>query len=202
VVSSYIYVEGGGSGRDSKRIDIQCQQAFHKLLDKMGFTGRKPRLVACGGRHAVYGRFVTRHSNGGADYVALWIDSEDALADLEATWAHLKSRDGWDRPDQTEDEQVLFMTTCMETWIVADRATLKDHYANELQESALPPLTNLESRHRHDVQKKLSHATRDCANAYEKDKRAFEVFGKLNPGVLELHLPSFVRVQRILNGRL
>jgi hypothetical protein len=201
-VSSYIYVEGGGSGRDSKNADIQCQRAFHKLLDKMGFTGRKPRLVARGGRHAVYGRFVTRHSAGGANFVALWIDSEDTPADLETAWTHLKSRDGWDQPAGAEDEQVLFMTTCMETWLVTDRAALREHYRSELQESALPPLVNLEARGRHDIQDKLNQATRNCSNAYEKGARSYGMLGQLNPAVLAQHLPSFVRVRRILNKRL
>ena len=201
-MSSYFYVERGGSGRDSKRIDFQCQQAFHKLLDKMGFTGRKPRLVACGGRHLVYDCFVTRHSSGGTDYVAMWIDSEDSLADLEAAWAHLKSRDGWDQPAGAMDEQVLFMTTCMETWLAADRVALREHYGNEIQESALPPLVNMETLRRHDVQDRLSHATRECSNAYVKGRKSYGMLGELNPAVLEQHLPSFIRVRRILNKRL
>ncbi len=56
--------------------------------------------------------------------------------------------------------------------------------------------------HRFDVQDKLTHATRKCSNAYEKGERSFEILGKLSPAVLEQHLPSFVRVQRILNERL
>ena len=53
-MSAYIYLEGGASGAGSKYLNTRCQEAFHKLLDQMGFTGRKPRLVACGGREAVY----------------------------------------------------------------------------------------------------------------------------------------------------
>jgi len=108
----------------------------------------------------------------------------------------------WDRPEGANDDQVLFMTTCMETWIVADRAVLSDHYGSELQESALPPLVDLEKRARHDVQDSLTRATRDCSNAYAKGKRSFEVLAKLTPATLEKHLPSFVRVRRILNSRL
>lgn len=204
-MKSYIYVEGGGSGRDSKRTDIQCQQAFHKLLAKLGFTGRKPRLVACGGRQAVYGRFVTRHSGGGTGYVAMWIDSEEPMADIEQAWKHLAEVTSvavWERPDGAEDDQVLFMTTCMETWIVADRNLLRSHYGHKLNENALPPLNGLEGRARHDVQDRLERATKDCKNAFAKGKRSFEVLEELDPAVLRQHLPSFVRVRRILNAKL
>ena len=53
------------------------------------------------------------------------------------------------------------MTTCTETWIVAARDAVKKRYGQKLQENAVPPLTALESRNRHDVQDKLEHATRN-----------------------------------------
>lgn len=70
-----------------------------------------------------------------------------------------------------------------------------------MQENALPPLHNLESRHRHDVQDKLSHATRNCKNAYAKGKRSFEVLATLSPEALSA-LPSFARTIRILKEKL
>ena len=204
-MSAYIYLEGGARGADSKYLNIPGQEAFHKLLDRMGFAGRKPRLVACGGRSAVYDRFVIEHSQNVARYVAMWIDSEELMANPEAAWAHLRTVTTvpqWAQPAGAQDNQVLFMTTCMETWIVADRDVLSDHYGSDLQESALPPLVDLEKRGRHDVQAKLEHATRNCTNAYEKGKRSFEILGKLTPAKLKQYLPNFVRVQRILTAEL
>ena len=204
-MSAYIYLEGGASGAGSKYLNTRCQEAFHKLLDRMGFTGRKPRLVACGGRDAVYDRFVIQHSQNAVGYVGMWIDSEEPITNATATWEHLQNVttvSPWTQPAGTQDEQVLFMTTCMETWVVTDRAALNEHYGSELQETALPPLVNMESRGRHDIQNSLEHATRNCGNTYEKGKRSFEIFGKLSPAILEQHLPSFVRVKRILNTKL
>ncbi len=94
------------------------------------------------------------------------------------------------------------MTTCMETLIVADRAALEEHYKTKLQNSALPPLVDLESRTRDDVQDRLARATRNCSNQYAKGKRSFEILGKLTPATLAGHLPSFVRTRRILDQRL
>ena len=131
------------------------------------------------------------------------VDSEDPIANVEKVWEHLKKRpdDDWARPDGASDDQVLLMTTCMESWIVADRATLKAHYQQHLQESALPPLHNLENRDRHDVQDKLAHATRHCTNAYAKGKRSFEVLALLDRKALE-KLSSFARMVRILKEKL
>jgi len=111
-------------------------------------------------------------------------------------------RDHWARPAGAIDEQVLFMTTCMETWFVADHAALHAHFKNGVQVSALPPLHGLENRNRHDVQDKLVHATRMCSKAYSKGAGSFEILGKLSPAVLDQYLPSFVRIRRILSARL
>jgi len=198
-VSARIYLEGGG---DSKDLRSRCRKGFRKLLESCGFTGRRPHLVACGGRTATFDDFQTSHAKSDSDYVAMLIDSEEPLDDLEAAWQHLHRYDGWDTPTGASDEQVLFMTTCMETWIVADRKTLAVHYGGKLQMPALPALHDSENRSRQEVQRKLIHATRNCANAYAKGKRSFEVLGKLSPTELEKHLPSFRRVLRILGKEL
>lgn len=207
-MSTYIYLEGGGSGADSKELDIRCRESFRKLLGKMGFKDfrRMPRLFACGSRGSAFDDFSTAHkSNRAGDYVAMWIDSEEPMTDIEAAWKHLqnvRTVPQWSKPGGANDDQVLFMTTCMETWIVADRNTLSEHYRSDLQESALPPLVDLEQRPRHEVQEKLIHATRACSNAYAKGKRSFDILSKLAPAALEKCLPSFVRVRRILNSQL
>ena len=184
-MTASIYLEGGG---DSKELHIRCREGFRKLLENCGFKGRLPRLTACGGRNATFEDFQTGHATkGDSDYVAMLIDSEEPLDDSEAVWRHLNRYDGWERPAGASDEQVLFMTTCMETWIVADRKTLAEHYGSKLQASALPALHAPESRPRQEIQQKLAHATRKCVNAYAKGKRSFELLGKLSPTELEKH---------------
>jgi len=195
-VSSTIYLEGGG---DSRELQIRCRAGFRKLLERCGYSGRMPKLVACGGRGAAFDAFKIARKG---DFVALWIDSEDPVRDIEATWEHLQARDRWERPNGATDEQVLLMITCMETWIVADRVTLTEHYGAELQKSALPALKNLEGRARDAMQNALTHATRSCSNAYKKGRRSFEVLGQLDPTTLIKYLPSFVRVRRILDASL
>lgn len=92
--------------------------------------------------------------------------------------------------------------TCMETWIVADRAALRAFYKSDLKENQLPPLVKLEERKRHSVQDSLQNATKDCKNKYEKGKRSFEVLAVLTRATLEQHLPSFKRARKELAVKL
>ena len=202
-MSTHIYLEGGG---DSKDLHARCREGFRKLIEKLGFHGRMPRLTACGGRDSVFDDFKMAHAEKSAtDYVAMWIDSEEPMVNIDSAWEHLQKVTTvrqWVKPEGARDEQVLFMTTCMETWIVADRATLKEHYGRRLQESALPALTNLEQQPRYEVQEKLIRATRNCSNSYKKGTRSFEILGKLMPAALKQNLPSFDRTRRILTENL
>ena len=204
-MSSYIYIEGGASGPNSKNLTIRCQQAFRNLMERMGITAGRPRLVACGPRASVYERFCIQHKAAGGGYVAMWIDSEEPMADIEKAWNHLAEVTtvaAWEKPEGAADDQVLFMTTCMETWIVSDRKALQAHYGRKLRENTLPSLSQLESKGRHDVQERLERSTQDCRNSYAKGKRSFDVLEQLEPATLKQHLPSFVRVDRILKIKL
>lgn len=198
-MSAHLYIEGG----ESKDDQIRCREAFRRLLERSGLTGRLPRLTACGGRNSALDDFKTAHAAAKlGHFVAMLIDSEDPVANPAKTWDHLKVWDRWDRPAAASDEQVLFMTTCMETWIVADRATLRAHYGHRLQENLLPPTDGLEARDRHEVHDRLAQATRDCSNAYRKGKRSFVVLGELDPKAMTPLLPSFARAIGILTKRL
>ena len=199
-MSARIYLEGGGDRSEGK---TRCREAFKKLLEKCGLAGRMPRLVASGSRNTAFDNFKTAHSNApGAEYVALLIDSEDPVSDVEKTWEHLRRSDNWQRPQGARDYQVLLMTTCMETWMVADHSALRDHFGQGIRPERLPPLTNLERRARGEVQRGLENATSDCAAPYAKGPRSYDVLGKLSPDTLESRLPSFNRTRRILNDRL
>lgn len=201
-MSAIIFIEGAAAGPDSKYLQVRCREGFRKLLAKCGLH-HQPALAACGARSNAYKLFLTAHSKASpGDFVALLVDSEDLVADIEQTWAHLKQRDGWAKPNGSSDEQVLLMTTCMESWIVSDRHALRDHYGKNIQVNALPDLHDMELRDRHVVQNALVHATRNCKNGFQKGKRSYEVLEKLRPDELRKHLPSFARCERLLKTKL
>jgi hypothetical protein len=198
-MGSTIYIEGGG---DSKELHIRCRNGFRKLFERCGYIGKMPRLVACGGRALAFDDFKIAHANKTSnDFVAMLIDSEEPLQDTNDCWKHLWSRDRWAKPNAATEEQVLFMTTCMETWIVADRESLKNHYGSQLIESRLPSIFDLEKRPRLEVQTALERATENCSNTYQKGKRSFEVLAVINPEELR-RLPSFSRIANILDKSL
>jgi hypothetical protein len=195
-MGSVIYIEGGG---ESKYLHSCCRHGFRKLLEKCGYAGHMPRLVAGGGRGTTFNDFKVAFKNKPSDdFIAMLLDSEDPLQDTLGCWAHLKSRDGWNKPDGATEEQVLFMTTCMETWIVADRNSLINYYGTQLFINRLPSLVNLEKRVRHEIQNALEQATVNCSNAYQKNKRSYEVLAILNPDELR-KLPNFSRITNILD---
>lgn len=202
-----LYVEGGG---DSKEMHARCREGFRKLINNAGFVGRSPAIVACGGRDGAYKKFKTAVGFNADDYSILLVDSEDQVVnpdenpDSDSAWRHLKARDNWDRPVNAANDQAQLMATCMETWIMTDHPSLAAFFGKCLQESALLPPQNIETRTRHDVQDALQHATHSCGKdrSYTKGKKSFEVLAELNPATLKLHLPYFRRMIATLDRHL
>jgi hypothetical protein len=197
-VNVKIYIEGGG---DSKLQHVQCREGFRKLFENAGFTGRMPRTIAGGGRGSTFDAFKTAIAVRSQDTMPmLLVDSEDPVT-VPTAWEHLQARDKWERPADVTDDQAQLMVTCMETWIMADRAALNRVFGSSLQTSALLPETNLEARPRDAVQDALEHATRGCGRdkAYSKGRRSFQVLAFLDPAALKQRLPYFRRLLETLD---
>jgi hypothetical protein len=194
-VKIVLLVEGGG---DTPALQSECRKGFRLLLEKAGFQGRMPEIVACGSRNQTFKDFKVALQDSSALAMML-IDSEDPVVLLP--WSHLKTRDGWVQPSGTSENQVQFMTTCMETWLMADPETLTSFFGDGFKAGKLLPIVNLESRPRDKVQDSLVDATRDCGRVkkYQKGKRSFQVLAKLNPSVL-LQLKYFKRLVDELNA--
>lgn len=191
-----LYVEGGA---ESKELHVRCREGYRKLIEKAGFQGRMPRIVACGGRNATYDSFKTAITHQ-EETPLLLVDSEDPVAPTEdpdsaLAWQHLQSRDQWECPPMASYDQVQLMVTCMETWIMADRFAMRNGFGAALQESALLPERDLEQRTRHTVQDALERATRNCGQdrAYQKGRRSFQALAALSPATLAQYLPYFRR---------
>ena len=159
-----------------------------------------PKVFPSGGRDSVFRDFKNNIRNAGTGiFIAMLIDSEAPVANIELTWEHLQKQDDWQKPSAATDDQVFLMTTCMETWIVADREALRMCFGRNFNKNSLPSMHDLERRTPRDVLNSLRRATN---NRYAKGEVSFDVIGKLNPDALERHLPSFCRMRRILNHRL
>ena len=202
MVSARIYWEGGGNTKEGR---ARCREGFRKLIENSGFAGRMPRLVACGSRISAFDDFKTAHAQRTPEaYVGLLVDSEDPVVDIDRSWHHVQQRigDQWVKPNGAVDEQLLFMITSMETWIVTDRDALSKHFGPRFNAATLPPLQGIEQRERQAMLNALQQATADCPGPYAKGAKSFGLLAKLDPDVLEQHLPSFTRARLILDQNL
>ena len=199
MVKVRVYIEGGGN---SKLQHVQLRQGFNALFKKAGFADQMPGTFAGGGRESTFDAFKTAVAAGESDvYPMLLVDSEDPV-NAATAWEHLRSREKtWELPAGVTDEQIQLMVTCMETWIIADRAALIRAFGPKLQTSALRPENDLETRLREDVQDALAHATRECGRdkVYSKGRRSFQVLAQLNPAVLKPRLKHFRRLIETLD---
>jgi hypothetical protein len=137
-------------------------------------------MRTCGSRNSAFDRFKTAVSLQKAGEIPLLlVDSEDPISTIG--WEHVKKRDQWERPARISDEQILFMATCMETWMLTDRESVTTYFGQGFNEKSLGADTDLETRKRDVVQKALETASKSCNKQYAKGKISFELLARLNP---------------------
>lgn len=184
MVNLKLFVEGGG---DAKSINSDCRQGFTKFLTKAGLTNR-PRIVACGSRQTAFEAYCRALANGEA--AMLLVDSEETVAaEHQPTasqpgqpWSHLARSDRWKRPDAAPDEDCHLMVQCMESWLIADRQTLREYFDQCLNDRRLPgPTRAVESIAKQDVYQALRAATSTCQKgSYDKGRHSFALLSRIH----------------------
>jgi len=192
-----IYVEGGG---ESNRLRTECHRGFQTFFENAGLSGRMPSVTACGSRNDAYDSFCTavKISIPGT-LPLLLVDSEGAFS-AGSQWAHLKTRDDWDRPDGVTDEHAYLMVVCMETWFLADRDCLKKYFGQGFTENPLSGNTAVETIPKNRVYESLKMATRrsDTKGEYGKGKHSFDLLGQIDPKKVRDAAPNVDRLLRKL----
>lgn len=206
-----LYVEGGG---DTAALKTACREGFTSFLEKAGLKGFMPRIVACGGRQDAYESYCTAIDNG--DAAVLLVDSEAPVSVKHqqgepATWLpwrHLKQRqgDGWDKPAAGIDTDCHLMVQCMESWFLADRATLKKFFGPGFRERSLPAASRaIESISKTQVYESLASATKECKTKaqYGKGEHSFKILVSVDPASVTAASPwaaRFVAQMKIKMG--
>ncbi|MFP4173845.1 MAG: DUF4276 family protein [Candidatus Hydrogenedentota bacterium] len=204
MVTVKLYVEGGG---DSEALHRRCREGFRGFLKKAGFTGRMPRIVACGGRQAAYDRFSTACSAN--ETALLLIDSEEAISTGTSPWTHLANRpgDGFAKPANTTDDHCHLMVVCMESWFLADKDALSGFFDPGFNGNALPQHTNIEAVSKTDIYNGLQRATSNCKTKapYGKGEHSFKILLHIAPDKVSAASPWARRfletLQKVMDGK-
>ena len=179
MVKAALYIEGGGT---SGRLGQLFRNAWRDFFISAGLSGNLPRVVRGGGRQQTFDQFEAavgaRRAN---ELPILVVDSEGPVVSGRSVWEHLQAKDRRARPPGVGDEQAFLMVQVMETWLLADRAALRDYFGASFRENRLPSQSNLESIAKETVQRSLEHATADCNKRYDKGRVSFEVLERINP---------------------
>ncbi len=182
-----LYVEGGG---DAAGLRTACREGLARFLSEAGLKNHMPRIIACGGRRNAYESFCTAIENG--ERAFLLIDSENPVAPQSGApeswlpWAHLKQRigDGWDKPESANETHCHLMVQIMESWFLADSATLADFFGVGFDKNKLPDTSNgIESIAKQTVYEALKAATANCKTkaAYGKGEHSFKILAAIEP---------------------
>jgi hypothetical protein len=188
-----LYIEGGG---DSALQDTLFREGWQVFFQKAGLAGRMPRTFRGGGRNATFDAYQTAVRKRKPDELPLLlVDSENLVSEGTTEWAHLKARDGCDRPANSGDKDALLMVCCMETWFLADREALKKFFHDCWRDNAVPQWPDLEAVPKETIFEKLAQATAGCGKrAYAKGKRSFEILKVIDPAIVEARCPGAKRL--------
>ncbi len=199
MVAVRLYVEGGG---DSKSLRTACRRGFSEFFKKAGLAGFMPRIIASGSRRAAFDDFRGALDESGDVCALLLVDSEGAVANNHSPWEHLRKRpdDRWTRPAEASDDQCHLMVQIMESWFLADKATLARFFGKGFLIGALPKREQIEAIPKADVLKGLEGATRQTKTKgrYSKSRHSFQVLALIDPSRVRQASPYAERLLRVL----
>lgn len=190
-MSPVVYIEGGGNG--DQRLERLFRRSWARFFEAAGLAGRMgrmPRIVRGGSRNRTFGLFARAIADRTEERLpVLVVDSETTVAAESSAWRHLNARDGWDQPHGARNDQVFLMVQLMETWLVADRNTLRAYFGVSFREKALPQWPALEDVAKRDILDALERATARCAKPYSKGCVSFELLARTDPARVENACP-------------
>lgn len=214
-----LFVEGGG---DSKSLRTECRAAFSSFLQKSGLSGHMPRIVASGSRNAAYSDFCTALKNG--EDAALLVDSETEVANINdgsnynttdpktwKPWNHLVHRRGqtgeladhWEKPLGASDDDCHLMVQSMESWFLADVASLKEFYGREYNVNRLPNRLDIENVQKETVLAALRAAAKDTQKgSYDKGAHSFKILAVIDPNKVMHQSPWAKRFISLLSEKM
>ena len=152
--------------------------------------GGRAKIVRGGSRNETFKRFTSAVRGSPADTLPLLlVDSEGPVQAGHSPWQHLRARDGWNKPDETGEDQAFLMVQFMETWFLADTDGLRRYFGGGFSEQAIKQWPELEAVPKDTVLKALEQATAACGKDYEKGKTSFELLAHIDPARVKVACP-------------
>lgn len=201
MVAVTIYVEGGGEGKAGK---TRCREGFRKFIEKAGFVGNMPTVLASGSRDSALTDFrVALKEVEPGKIPLLLVDSEAHVRSNSTPWQHLQSRDNWNRPVSAGEDQVHLMVQCMESRFLADVSTLESYFGPGFRPTAIPLRIDIERVPKSDVLKQLESASRESKKgSYHKGRHSFEILARIDPAEVTRRSPFAKRLIDTLKSHL
>lgn len=188
-MSAVVYIEGGGD-RD-QNLERLFRRSWTKFFQAAGLDGHMPRVIRGGGRNRTFDLFATAIQNPRPGRVPfLLVDSEAAVVVGPSAWQHLHDRDNWDRPQGARDDQMFLMVQVMETWLLADRAALREYFGAPFRENALRQWPELEDLPKPDVLEALARATAGCPKTLRQRRDLVRTAGDDQPRSCRGRVPT------------
>ena len=189
-----IYMEGGGNTAATRSALRLGMDAFlSELKDSARSLSWHWKLVCCGGRDEAFKAFKNARNSGDDQITLLLVDAEESVNG--GSCQHLTTRDNWDLAG-VPDEEVHLMIQTMESWIVADKDTLKSYYGQYFAVNSLPNARNLETVAKTDVANALDRATRLAMpkGIYRKIRHASDLLKLIDPQLVRQRCPGCERL--------
>lgn len=191
-----IYVEGGGD-KDSK---ARMRQAFSQFFSESRDAARQRRsqwsVILCGSRDATFQAFQQGVKDHPDAHVLMLVDAEQPVAGTPRE--HLGARDPWDL-SFADDEQCHLMAQVMESWFLADPATLERFYGQQFGARQIPARKNVEEVPKAEVEAVLKSSTAKTQKGeYHKIQHGPLILERLDPEKVRARAPHCARLFKTL----
>jgi hypothetical protein len=195
-----IYIEGGGD----KFGKAQLRAAFSQFLGEIRTAAYQKRmqlrLVLCGSREDTFDAFRRGVQDHPADHVLLLVDADRSIDGTPRE--HLGGGETrWDL-SFADDGQCHLMAEVMESWFLADPATLEKFYGQDFAAGRLPKRTNVEEVPKDEVFSALSDATRKTGKGrYHKIQHGPQILERLDTDRVSARAPHCAKLFDALRKR-
>ncbi|NNC18780.1 DUF4276 family protein [Corallococcus exiguus] len=197
-----LYIEGGGNTNYGKaRLRAGFGQFFEEIVQRARRRNVRWQLILCGPRDAAFDGFRHALKDHPSAFNILLVDSEGPVS--KPPWAHLATRDPWQRPENASDDSCQLMVQTAEAWLMADPEALQGYYGKGFALGSLPKTNSVEAIPKTVLEGALDKATQGTQKGrYHKIEHCSDLLGKVDPALVRARSVHCERLFTVLDGLL